>query len=76
MNLRADNNNGNGAQPMAQALRGRAAAFLREEAGVTAIEYALLGALIAVAIIGGVSSVGTQLNTLFSSVASAVAQAV
>lgn len=43
--------------------------FLREEEGVTAIEYALIAALIAVAIIVTVSAVGTQLNTVFQRIA-------
>lgn len=43
--------------------------FLREEEGVTAIEYALIAALIAVAIIVTVSAVGTQLNNVFQRIA-------
>lgn len=43
--------------------------FLREEDGVTAIEYGLLAALIAVAIIVGASTLGTHLNTLFTNIA-------
>ncbi len=39
------------------------------ERGVTAIEYALIAALIALAIIAAVTLVGTRLNTLFNSVA-------
>lgn len=45
------------------------ARFLREEDGVTAIEYGLLAALIAVAIIVGANAVGTNLNALFSAIA-------
>ncbi len=41
-------------------------AFLREEDGVTAIEYGLLAALIAVAIITAVTLVGTKLNSTFA----------
>lgn len=37
---------------------------------VTAIEYALIAALIAVVIIGAVSLVGTHLQTTFNTVAS------
>ena len=40
--------------------------FLREEDGVTAIEYGLIAALIAVVIIAGVTAVGTKLNGLFT----------
>lgn len=43
--------------------------FIRDEEGVTAIEYGLLAALIAVAIIVGAGLVGTQLNTLFTDIA-------
>jgi pilus assembly protein Flp/PilA len=43
--------------------------FLKEEEGVTAIEYGLIAALIAVAIIAGVTLVGTNLNTTFNNVA-------
>ena len=46
--------------------------FLREEDGVTAIEYGLLGALIAVAIIVGATFMGSSLNTQYTTVASAV----
>jgi len=43
--------------------------FLRDEEGVTAIEYGLIAALIAVAIIVGARAVGTDLNALFNRVA-------
>ncbi|NPT60061.1 Flp family type IVb pilin [Paraburkholderia elongata] len=39
--------------------------FAREEDGVTAIEYGLLAALVAVAIITGAGLLGTNLNLLF-----------
>jgi pilus assembly protein Flp/PilA len=39
------------------------------ERGITAIEYALLAALIAVAIIGGATLLGTTLDGFFSAVA-------
>lgn len=42
--------------------------FLREEDGVTAIEYGLIAALIAVVIIAAVTIVGTQLNKTFTAV--------
>jgi pilus assembly protein Flp/PilA len=42
--------------------------FIRNEEGVTAIEYGLLAALIAVMIIGGAAAVGTNLNTLFTDI--------
>ncbi len=40
--------------------------FLRQDEGVTAIEYGLIASLIAVAIIIGVRAVGTNLETLFN----------
>lgn len=43
--------------------------FFKEEEGVTAIEYGLIAALIAIAIIVAVGLVGTNLNTLFQTVA-------
>jgi pilus assembly protein Flp/PilA len=46
-----------------------ASSFCADESGVTAIEYALIGALIAVVIALAVTSVGSALNTLFTSVA-------
>jgi len=44
--------------------------LIRDESGVTAIEYALIAALIAVAAIAAFSLVGTNLSTTFSTVAS------
>jgi pilus assembly protein Flp/PilA len=46
--------------------------FFKEEEGVTAIEYGLIAALIAVVIIGAVALVGTNLSTVFGTVASCV----
>lgn len=43
--------------------------FLRDEEGVTAIEYGLIAALIAVVIIVAVRAVGTGLGTTFKNVA-------
>jgi pilus assembly protein Flp/PilA len=43
--------------------------FVREEEGVTAIEYGLIAALIAVVIIVGAGAVGTNLNLLFTNIA-------
>ena len=42
--------------------------FWADEEGVTAIEYGLLAALIAVVIIAGAALVGTNLNTLFNDI--------
>jgi len=46
--------------------------FVSDESGVTAIEYGLIAALIAVVIIGAVASVGTNLSTTFNTVASSL----
>lgn len=43
--------------------------FIREEDAVTAIEYGLLTALISVVIITAVTTVGTNLNTMFTTIA-------
>ncbi len=45
-----------------------------EEEGATAVEYALMVALIAVAIIGAVSALGTNLSTVFTNVANTIAK--
>jgi pilus assembly protein Flp/PilA len=42
--------------------------FLSNESGATAIEYGLLAALIAVAIIVTVKAVGTQMSAVFDKV--------
>ena len=47
--------------------------LLRDEEGVTAIEYALIAALIAVFIIASVQIVGTQLALVFGKVSTALA---
>ena len=49
--------------------------FGREEDGVTAIEYGLIAALIAVTIIISVTAVGTQLVAVFTRVSAALAAA-
>ena len=47
-------------------------AFLKDESGATAIEYGLIAAGIAVAIITVVAAVGTSLNATFNSIATAL----
>ncbi|MFK3689630.1 Flp family type IVb pilin [Agrobacterium tumefaciens] len=42
--------------------------FLKDESGATAIEYGLIAALISVAIIGGATTVGSQIGTLFTNI--------
>ena len=46
--------------------------LLRDESGVTAIEYGLIAALIAVAAVGIMGTVGTNLTSTFSKVASSL----
>lgn len=42
--------------------------FLREDDGVTAIEYGLIAALIAVVIIGAVTTIGAKLHVGFTKI--------
>lgn len=51
----------------------RVKGFLREEEGVTAIEYALIAALIAVVIIIGATAVGLNINAMFTYIAGQLA---
>jgi pilus assembly protein Flp/PilA len=44
--------------------------FCKDEKGATAIEYGLIAAGISVAIIAVVNTLGTNLNTTFSSISS------
>ena len=44
--------------------------LIRDQAGVTAIEYGLIAALIAIAAIAAFAAVGTSLSTTFSYIAS------
>jgi pilus assembly protein Flp/PilA len=46
--------------------------FAKDQSGATAIEYGLIAAGIAVAIIATVQALGTQLNSTFTSVSSAL----
>jgi pilus assembly protein Flp/PilA len=49
--------------------------FLKDESGATAIEYGLIAALIAVAIVTAVTAIGTNLNTVFGKVQTALVPA-
>jgi pilus assembly protein Flp/PilA len=46
--------------------------FFRDEDGATAIEYGLIAALIAVVIIGAVTTVGTKLTTTFDTIGASI----
>jgi pilus assembly protein Flp/PilA len=48
------------------------ARFFKDETGATAIEYGLIAAGISVAIIVAVETLGTNLNTTFTSVSTAL----
>jgi pilus assembly protein Flp/PilA len=47
-------------------------AFLRNESGVTAIEYGLIAALVALVIIGTLSNDGLHLSSTFSKISSSL----
>jgi pilus assembly protein Flp/PilA len=49
------------------------ARFVKDESGATAIEYGLIAAGIALAIIAAVQGVGSKLNTTFTSVGNGLA---
>lgn len=46
--------------------------FWRDEEGATAIEYGLIAALIAVVAIGGMTLIGTNLESKFNEVANTI----
>ena len=48
------------------------ARFAKDESGATAIEYGLIAAGIALAIIAVVNGLGTKLNTQFTSISSSL----
>ncbi len=47
-------------------------AFLIDDSGATAIEYALLASFLGIAIIGGLTTLGVRLSQEFSEVSSAL----
>ena len=46
--------------------------FINDQAGVTAIEYGLIAALIAVVIITAVTAVGTKLSATFTTISTSL----
>jgi pilus assembly protein Flp/PilA len=48
------------------------ARFLKDQAGVTSIEYVFLATLVGLAIIVGATALGTKLNTAIGSIADMV----
>jgi len=52
-----------------------ASKFLRDNKGVTAIEYGLIAGVVAIAIATSAGSVGTNLSTLFDNIADKISSA-
>ncbi len=48
----------------------------KDESGATAIEYGLIAALVSVAAIAALGTMGTSLQTMFATVSAALAKAV
>jgi len=46
--------------------------YIQDESGATAIEYALIASLIAMALVGALTSLGTRLSSEFTEVSSAL----
>ncbi len=57
---------------MAKKINSFSRGLWKDEAGVTAIEYGLIAALIAVIIITAVSIVGTDLRNMFNTIAASI----
>jgi len=51
------------------------ARFVKDESGVTAMEYGMIAALIAVAILTALGTIGTQLNTTFTNIGTSLTNA-
>ncbi len=49
--------------------------FCGDESGATAIEYGLIAALVSVAAIGALTTMGNSLNTMFSTVSNSMTNA-
>ncbi len=50
--------------------------FIEDESGATAIEYGLIAALVSVAAIGALTTMGNTLNTMFSTVSNSMNTAI
>jgi pilus assembly protein Flp/PilA len=57
---------------MELAMKNLVSRFLKDESGATAIEYGLIAAGIAIAIITAVQGVGTALNTNFTTISTSL----
>ncbi len=51
-------------------------AFCNDESGATAIEYGLIAALVSVAAIGALTTMGASLQTMFGTVSNSMSAAV
>ena len=49
--------------------------FAKDESGVTAMEYGMIAALIAVAILTALGTIGTELTTTFTKIGTALTNA-
>ena len=49
--------------------------LVRDESGVTAIEYGLIAALVGIAAMAGMKLLGTSLNTIFTNVGNTLTNA-
>ena len=49
------------------------AQFSRDDSGATSIEYAIIGGSLSIVILVAVTSIGTSLNTIFTSVEAGLA---
>jgi pilus assembly protein Flp/PilA len=54
------------------AIRQLLARFLRDESGITAIEYAIIASGVSIVIVGTVATLGTSVKGFYTSVASAL----
>ncbi|QCP53831.1 Flp family type IVb pilin [Trinickia violacea] len=55
-----------------KAIFNQAKRFIRDEEGATMVEYGLMVALIAIVCIGAVTTIGTNLNLVFSDIAAKI----
>ena len=60
---------GRGLAAYSAAARSHLNAFVRNESGATAIEYALIGAIITIGTIAAMTTIGTTLSAAFDNVA-------
>jgi pilus assembly protein Flp/PilA len=49
-------------------MRSAAEVFLKDESGATAIEYGLIASIVSLAIIAGLTSIGTQLKSNYTKI--------